>query len=528
MSGSKLWRRYCDALYFHPELELYLDLSRMGFSPNLFEQDGLLQPALAAMRSLEAGGIANPDESRQVGHYWLRAPDLAPDPEIRVAIQQDIQQVEAFAAAVHDGAIVATDGLRFTDILCIGIGGSALGPQLITDALGRVPLPLGIHFMDNTDPAGIARLLGQLGERLASTLVVVTSKSGSTPETRNGMRLTQACFNEGGLSFPRHGVAITGQGSALDTLARDEGWLARFGMYDWIGGRTSVLSAVGLLPAALQGVDIRGLLAGAARMDEATRGTNVAGNPAALMALAWHQAGQGRGAKDMVVLPYKDQLQLMGRYLQQLIMESLGKERDLDGNVVHQGIAVYGNKGSTDQHAYVQQLRDGLANFFVTFIEVLEDGCEEVAEVEPGFTAGDYLFGFLEGTRQALFDNGRPSLTLTIPRVDAPSVGALIALFERSVGLYASLINVNAYHQPGVEAGKQAAAAFLDLQRQVMALLAQQPSPMTVEQLAKRLDRDDVEAVYKVLRHLQATGRGISMIGDRAAPDNLQVRFAKA
>jgi glucose-6-phosphate isomerase len=144
-------------------------------------------------------------------------------------------------------------------------------------------------------------------------------------------------------------------------------------MRDWVGGRTSELSAVGLLPAALQNISIRSILGGAKEMDAATRIPDLRRNPAALIALAWYYAGNGKGEKDMVVLPYKDSLLLFSRYLQQLVMESLGKEKDLDGNLVYQGIAVYGNKGSTDQHAYVQQLREGLSSFFVTFIEVLKD-----------------------------------------------------------------------------------------------------------------------------------------------------------
>src|SRR5207253_331995 len=132
-----------------------------------------------------------------------------------------------------------------------------------------------------------------------------------------------------------------------------EKWLARFPMFDWIGGRTSELSAVGLLPAALQGIDIMGMLAGAAACDEATRQRDTRANPAALLALMWHHATGGKGQKDMVVLPYKDRLLLFSRYLQQLVMESLGKRLDLQGKRVDQGIAVYGNKGSTDQHAYV-------------------------------------------------------------------------------------------------------------------------------------------------------------------------------
>src|SRR5262249_53728476 len=156
-----------------------------------------------------------------------------------------------------------------------------------------------------------------------------------------------------------------------------------------------------------------------------------------------------------------DQLELFSRYLQQLVMESLGKEKDLAGRVVHQGITVYGNKGSTDQHAYVQQLRDGLNNFFVTFIRTLAERQGRSGppfEAEPEITSGDYLEGFLLGTRQALYESARESVTITLRDVSPRSIGVLIAIYERAVGLYASLIGINAYHQPGVEAGKKAAA----------------------------------------------------------------------
>src|SRR6516225_8290334 len=186
-------------------------------------------------------------------------------------------------------------------------------------------------------------------------------------------------------------------------------------------------------------------------------------------------------------------------------MESLGKRLNLNGERVDQGIAVYGNKGSTDQHAYVQQLRDGVNNFFVTFIRVLESG-GSAHEVEPGVTAGDYLHGFLLGTRAALFESERESITITVPRVDARTVGGLIALFERAVGLYASLIGINAYNQPGVEAGKKAAASVLALQRKLLAALS--PAPQTAEQLAAAAGAPDAaETAYWLLEHLAADGR---------------------
>ena len=128
----------------------------------------------------------------------------------------------------------------------------------------------------------------------------------------------------------------------------------RFPMWDWVGGRTSETSSVGLLPAALQGIDIKGLLDGARACDQVTRSKSFEDNPAAQLACMWHYAGEGHGKKDMVILPYKDRLELFSKYLQQLVMESIGKEYDLDENLVNQGIAVYGNKGSTDQHAYIQ------------------------------------------------------------------------------------------------------------------------------------------------------------------------------
>jgi glucose-6-phosphate isomerase len=465
-----------------------------------------LERAFDAMDALESGAIANPDENRMVGHYWLRSPDLAPTKEIAATIRQTVADVKSFSAGVHAGDIRPPRSPRFTRVLSIGIGGSALGPMFVADALGKPRTDqMSVHFIDNTDPEGIARAIELLNGHLDETLCIVTSKSGGTPETRNGMLLVADAYRNAGLEFPRHAVAITMPGSQMDQLAAAEDWLARFAIFDWIGGRTSVLSAVGLLPAALQGLDVDGLLHGAAACDEATRIHDAKQNPAALMALMWYHATDGKGLKDMVVLPYKDRLLLFSRYLQQLIMESLGKQFDLLGRRVDQGLAVYGNKGSTDQHAYIQQLREGVPNFFALFIRVLESGGSS-REVEPGVTAGDYLHGFLLGTRAALYENDRESMTITIPRVDARLAGALIALFERAVGLYASLIGVNAYHQPGVEAGKKAAASVLALQSQVVSALS--TARQTVDQIAARIGAEDqTETIYLLLEHLAANDR---------------------
>lgn len=524
-SAVDLWQRYQEWLYFHSGLGFYVDVSRIGFDDDFVAR---MQPkfeqAFKDMAALESGAIANPDENRMVGHYWLRDPDLAPNPEFKQDIIRTLEAIEAFVAKVHSGEIHPPGKAKFTDVLSIGIGGSALGPEFVAEALEPDQSPLKIHFIDNSDPAGIDKILESVADRIDSTLAIVISKSGGTPETRNGMLEVEHFYNSHNLKFPQYAIAITGVDSKLDQYAKSQGWLATFPMEDWVGGRTSELSAVGLLPAALQGIAILEMLAGAKEMDIATREANLKTNPAALLALAWYYACNGRGEKDMVVLPYKDSLLLFSRYLQQLVMESLGKEKDLDGNIVHQGIAVYGNKGSTDQHAYVQQLREGVPNFFLTFIEVLKDRQGTSMEIEPNVTCGDYLSGFLMGTREALFENQRDSITVTIPQVTPATVGALIALYERAVGLYGFLVNINAYHQPGVEAGKKAAAGILALQKDVLQVIEAEKAPLSLEAIASKAGASDrIETVYKILRHLAANQRGVVLQGDLAKPSSLSV-----
>ncbi len=521
--SSSLWQRFQQYFLSYADFGFSIDISRMKFPDDFFEKmQPRIEKAFAAMRGLESGAIANPDEKRMVGHYWLRNPALAPSAELRADIEETNKHIKRFAADVHAGKIAAEDRKRFEHILLIGIGGSALGPQFVADALRSSHHPMDIYFFDNTDPDGFDRVFDKIDKFLSQTLVVVVSKSGGTKETRNGMVEAEAKFKQKGLRFGKHAVAVTGVGSELDKYAEKKEWLARFPMHDWIGGRTSVMSAVGLLPMALEGFDIDDFLAGAAAMDERTRISDGTQNASMLLALMWYYAGNGKGEKDMVILPYKDRLALFSKYLQQLVMESLGKEKDLDGNIVRQGIAVYGNKGSTDQHAYVQQLRDGVLNFFVTFIEVERDRHGPALEVENGFTSGDYLHGFLRGTRTALYESGRESITVSIPEVNAFNVGALIALYERAVGFYGSLVNINAYNQPGVEAGKKAATKLLQLQKQAREKLSADRG-RTAEEIARSIDADP-EDVFHALRHLASNDPHIRITaGDQTVDEKFSL-----
>jgi len=492
-------------------LGVWMDLSTASLSAEeLVAAQAEFAPCLAGMAALEAGAVANPDEGRRVGHYWLRAPELAPD-GLGALIDAAREAARSVATAVHKQGELRT-------VLVLGIGGSALGPQFVADALAEPDDRMRVVFLDNTDPDGIARVLGPLD--LDETLVVCISKSGGTAETRNALLETQAAFARAGVDFGPHAVAVTGEGSALWDAAA--GWRARLPMWDWVGGRTSLASAVGLFPMFLQGIDADAFLAGAASMDEATRVPRLVDNPAALLAFAWHQLGAGRGTRAMVVLPYRDRLVLLSRYLQQLVMESIGKEKDLAGNVVHQGLTVYGNKGSTDQHAYIQQLRDGPDDYFATFVGVLDDGYHGGVEVDPGLDAGDYLQGFLLGTRKALLEKGHPALTILLSEVDAFRIGALVALYERAVGLYALRIGVNAYHQPGVEAGKKAAGVVLALKPRLLAALDE--APATVAEIAARAGVTDLDASWFLLMRLGANGAVRHVPGRVPSADRFAVR----
>ena len=519
--AAALWQRFQCLLWHDDAQGFWLDVSRMALSPtDLAALTPRFDQAFEAMKRLESGAIANPDEQRMVGHYWLRSPELAPDPTVAAHIKAEVDRIDSFAQQVVGGSLEAPSG-PFSDVLWIGIGGSGLGPLLMIRALQQLGEGLPFHFLDNVDPEGISRTLAGLGERLRTTLVVVVSKSGGTPEPRLGMEQVRDRLESAGGSWAAQAVAVTMLGSQLDRRAEAESWRARFDMFDWVGGRTSITSAVGLLPAGLIGADLRAFLAGAAAMDHATRVPELIDNPAALLAAAWYVAGDGMGRRDMVVLPYRDRLEVFSRYLQQLVMESIGKRLDRSGEVVHQGLAVYGNKGSTDQHAYVQQLRDGLDNFFVTFIEVLEDP-SDIAAID-GERPGDFLEGFLQGTRTALSEGGRQSLTISLRRFDERALGSLVALFERAVGFYAELVDVNAYDQPGVEAGKKAAAAVLDQQAQLEALLADRRE-RSLDELAAELDLASPERLFWCLRHLCANSRGYVSSGSWGNPGSLRFR----
>ena len=473
-------------------IDLNLQYAEIG-KKDLLAYEEMFKNAFLEIQKIENGEKVNNSEDRMVGHYWLRNPAISPSAEINDAISFEVEKIKKFAKT----------NSNFENLIIVGIGGSCLGPQFLERALSATKSNVSTFYLDNTDPEGVEVTLRAVKD-LSKTLVLVVSKSGGTKETRNSCILAKKAYEEKGLSLGNHFAAVTVPGSKLDLQAKSEGWLDSFALWDWVGGRTSMWSAVGILPLAIQGYDIDKFLTGASMMDAHTRKEGFFDNPAALLAASWHFLGGGKGEKSMVVLPYKDSLSLFSKYLQQLIMESLGKECDRAGNVVNQGIPVYGNKGSTDQHSYVQQLREGPNNFFAVFVQVLKESvCNDSynlksIEVEGGISATDYLFSFMLGTRKALFEKGKKSLTISMFEVNEESLGALVALFERAVGIYASFVNINAYDQPGVEAGKVAAGDIIRLIKEI-----KKSGKLTVEEFCESYAGDcPKEMLEEVFQHL--------------------------
>ena len=445
--------------------------------------------AKTEMARIEAGEIKNPDEKRKVTHFTDR---------LGYPRSALFAEVEDFASQVRSGKITGSTGRTFDALVVNGIGGSALGPQLMQFAVNgpywneldreKRGGSLKLYFLDNTDSAEFADLLQVMDPE--RTIQLVISKSGGTRETKNNMIAMEAFYASRGLDFSRHAVAVTMAGSELDRHARSNGWLKVFEMAESIGGRTSETSIVGHVPAALTGVDFKKFLAGACEMDTWTRTADPKRNPAMMLAAMWYIAGNGKGDRNMVIVPYSDRLVLLSRYLQQLVMESLGKELDLDGKVVHQGLSVFGNKGGTDAHAFIQQLNDGRDDFFATFIEILADA--KSIDLGGGVRMGDYLHGFLEGLSSALLGKGRQIIRIGIPKLDEFSLGQIIALYERSVAIYAEFININAFHQPGVQAYKLAANGILTLAAELRKGLADiAPVTGSARDIAEKLGRTE-------------------------------------
>ncbi|GAN81912.1 glucose-6-phosphate isomerase [Acidocella aminolytica] len=422
------------------------------------------------------GEIINITEQRAVLHTALRAPANA---SILVAgrnvvpdVWETLDRFLTFAEAVRGGSIAASDGKAFTDVVNIGIGGSDLGPAMVTGALAPYHDGPHLHFVSNVDSAHLADTLRELDP--ARTLFIVASKTFTTVETMTNAGSARHWLAKA-LGEDAVGAHFCAVSTALDKCAAFGIAPDRiFGFWDWVGGRYSVWSSVGLPVAiAIGATNFRAFLAGAREMDEHFRTAPLEQNLPVLLALVgvWHRDGLGYPAR--AILPYDQRLSRFAAYLQQLDMESNGKRVTREGEpVAHAtGPLVFGEPGTNGQHAFYQLIHQGTDVIPCEFYIAAQGHEPELAAHHDLLIANclaqmqALLLGRTlseaGGNPHRVFPGNRPSLVTAYEKLDPATMGKLIALYEHRVFTEAALWNINAFDQWGVELGKELATRLL-------------------------------------------------------------------
>ena len=391
---------------------------------------------------------------------------------------RDLPYKTEIADRVREVVTEVKDGCEI--LVVLGIGGSALGNIAVQTALNPYMYNIDktqrkgprMFVFDNVDPAQFASFLDWAGDKLDKTVFNVISKSGRTAETAcQFMVIRQLLIDKLGPDGYRNQVVATTDAKAgtLRTIATEAN-LRTLVVPDGVGGRFTVLSAVGLFSAAMCGVDIDALLAGAAAMDERMKRENFAENPAAInAAINYHYYNNGK--RNSVIMPYSYALKDMADWYRQLWAESLGKRVDLKGRDVWVGPTPIKALGTTDQHSQVQLYREGPNDKLFTFLQVehfdsdLTMGPAPDCAPELGFLAGKKMSDLLNNekfaTEYALLHDERPCLTVLFDEVNAHTVGQFIYLFEVTTSFVGALLNINPYDQPAVELGKDATFALM-------------------------------------------------------------------
>src|SRR5574344_578476 len=384
--------------------------------------------------------------------------------------EETVWYVKEFASMVEG---------RFDNVLVLGIGGSALGGIAVTEALLKPYWNLltpeqrngapRIFFLDNIDPDSINGLLSILD--LKKTLVNVITKSGSTAETMSQYMIVKNRLEEElGDDYRKNIVATTDKKTGiLRQLADQEGYKT-FVVPDDVGGRFSVFSAVGLLPFALVGIDVDSLINGVKDMDLALKNTDINENIAAQNALIHYLMDTQKGKNLSVMMPYSSRLKYVSDWYVQLWAESLGKEKNNNGDVVHAGPTPIKALGATDQHSQIQLYNEGPNDKVINFIRVKDyDTTLEIPKIFE-YTGIGYLGGKTintlinaeaDSTRVALSDYNRPTITITIDKVNGYNVAQLLYMLEVQTAIAGELYNINTFNQPGVEQAKNYTYALM-------------------------------------------------------------------
>jgi glucose-6-phosphate isomerase len=458
----------------------------------LYSTQRVDEPVLAALQRLaeESGAVAQfllmkkgavlnrlegyASEERQVLHTACRdifAP-VALAPAASAQAKVELEKLAGFLAALDSGEIVNAAGEQFTNLIQVGIGGSDLGPRALYLALAAFKIPgRRVHFISNVDPDDAAATLRGLD--LATTLVNVVSKSGSTLETMTNEALVRAAFIEAGLEPNRHFLAVTGKGSPMDNPAR---YLRSFYMFDSIGGRYSATSMVGavMLGFGLGYAQLLEILRGANAMDLAAEEPDIRDNPPLLLALLGIWNHNFLGCETLAILPYSQALVRFTAHLQQCDMESNGKSVTRQGKELawESGPIIWGEPGTNGQHAFYQLIHQGTALVPAEFIGFRTSQYGRDLLVEQTFSQEKLVANLLA---QALalatgqtdenpnrsFAGNRPSAVLLADRLTPYTMGALLALYEAKVAFQGFVWNINSFDQEGVQLGKKLAGRLL-------------------------------------------------------------------
>ena len=442
------------------EQNIRLDVNHM-MADMLGGEYGVTQAQLAAMQDAAMKAQHAVEANRGTG--WLGWMTLPYNQE------EIVSEIEKVAEHVRK---------TFKYFVVLGIGGSALGPIAVHQALNHLhynelqdskrPGPK-FYVEDNVDPVRMRDLLDVIEPE--KTCFNVISKSGATSETMTQYLIILDLLKKAGVSVKDNVIFTTDAAKGnLKKISDEEGGIKSYVLPDGVGGRFSQLCPVGLLPAAVLGIDINGLLAGAAYMDNVCRYPSPAKNPA-LMCAVLQVAAMEQGKNVGVMMPYSDNLKYLADWYCQLWAESLGKNVTLDGKPCNVGQTPVKSLGVTDQHSQVQLYTEGPFDKVVTFLSLkkyacempIPHGCENIPDVAflGGHTMQELIQAENEATAYALTKAGRMNYTLWIPELNAFTLGQLLFLFELQTAYAGAMLNIDTFNQPGVEEGKKATFALL-------------------------------------------------------------------
>lgn len=476
-----------------------------------------IEAALEKFKEIEQGKVVNKtsvkeeSENRSVDHYNLRLKEeLVKGKSLQHSIDY-WKQIKQYVSEILQGKITNKNKKPYTDVIFNGIGGSYLGPLMMLVAIKgndfnfNTGLKLRMHFVCNTDSDSFSSTMKKLD--LETAIMVNMSKSGSTSETKGNMDAFNDLLVSKGLDIGHHNIAVTTPGSNFDKYAKENKFLNIFYMNNETGGRVSVVSAIGMIPCAFAELDFEEFLQGLSYMDQLCRRSNPLENPAMILAIGIDKLTNTQGRKNMIVLGYSDFLKEFSHYLQQLYMESLGKEYNEKGFQNPEGQTVFGGVGTGEQHAFMQQIQKGISDAFVRFVYFLKR--KEDFTLKDKGSMGRQLLAFVKGTEEALLKNERPFISSTFEKCDLFNLGMMISMEENIVSIIASFRDINAYDQPGVQDGKLAADKMNHVSKQIEKKVSEiNDWKGDAEEAKKAFDLKDAPILFidSILSDLSANG----------------------